>query len=282
MDKREIVNTMSDNKHSIWTARVSVWHIAYIVLICLLIVLFVLLIAPGRINDDAYHNFSFAATITSIVLAVVSIVYSLQSGVSSLGHMSRIQDIEESISEEVNKFSGIDEAIRQAISPINQKMGDLQKAQDTMKQKKDDLLNQVIKFNDTKVEGTVEQADGKKMTIVGPRIISVVLYAAAKSKETGMDLPFHEFAKVVGVQARYCEGLLDGLAALHPDKLKIEPGSRASRKKCTVFDEDYLGTKDSWKSETENVGNERIAKGLLKRIDDYFSDINNQSSQDSI
>lgn len=273
---------MADNKQSIWTKRISVWHIAYIVLICVLIILFVLLIAPGRINDNAYHNFSFAATITSIVLAVVSIVYSLQSGISSLGHMSRIQDIEESISDEISKFSGIDDAIRQALSPINQKMGDLQRAQDSITQKQDDLLNQVTKFNETKVESVVKQADGKQMPIVGPRILSVVLFAAALSKETGMDLPFHEFAKAVGVQARYCEGLLDGLAALHPDKLKIEPGSRTSRKKVVIFDENYLGTKDSWKNEVEKIGNEKIAKGLLKRIEEYYSDINNQNSPDSI
>jgi hypothetical protein len=273
---------MADNNHSIWTARVSVWHIAYIVLICTLIILFVLLIAPGRINDDAYHNFSFAATITSIVLAVVSIVYSIQSGITSLGHMSRIHDIEESISDEINKFSGIDEAIRQALSPLNQKMGDLQKAQDTITQKQDDLLNQVIKFNGTRVEGVVKQANGQQMPIVGPRILSVVLYAAAMSKIKEMDLPFHEFAKSVGVQARYCEGLLDGLAALNPEKLKVEQGSRSSRKKVTLFDEDYLGTKDYWKEETNKIGNEKIAKGLLKRIDEYYSDLNNQNTSDSI
>lgn len=273
---------MSEKNNSFGSKKVSVWHIVYIVLICIQFIILVLLIAPGRINDDAYHNFSFAATITSIVLAVVSIVYSLQSGLSSLSHMGRIQDIEERISEELTKFSGIDEAIRQALSPINQKMGDLQRAQDSMTQKQDSLLDQVTKFNDTKVEGSVEQANGKTIPIVGPRIISVVLYAAICSKESGMDLPFHEFAQVVGVQARYCEGLLDGLAALHPDKLKVEQGTRSSRKKVTIFDEDYLGTKGYWKTEIEKIGSEKITKCLLKRIDDYYSDTNNQYSQDSI
>ena len=66
---------------------------------------------------------------------------------------------------------------------------------------------------------------------------------------------------------------MDGLAALHPDKLKIEVGSRPNRKKVVTFDESYLGTKDSWESEIEKIGNEKIAKGLLKRINDYYSDI---------
>ena len=86
----------------------------------------------------------------------------------------------------------------------------------------------------------------------------------------------------MGVQARYCEGLLDGLAALHPDKLKVEQGTRSSRKKVTIFDEDYLGTKGYWKTEIEKIGSEKITKCLLKRIDDYYSDTNNQYSQDSI
>ena len=269
---------MKDDKSRFWTARVSMWHIAYIVLICLLIVLFVLLIAPGRINDDAYHNFSFAATITSIVLAVVSIVYSIQSGLSSLRHMGRIRDIEEQISEEVNKFSGIDEAIRKAISPISQAVGDIQKAQDSMKQTQDDLLGQVTKISETKVE--LKQVDGKQMTIVGPQVLYVVLYAAAMSKEKDMDVPFHKFYEVLGQQSRYCEGLLDGLAALNPDNLKVEQGSRNFRKRVTIFNEAYFGSKDYWKSESEKIDNDRIAKGLISRIDDYYSDKKNQNPHD--
>lgn len=274
---------MSDNKRGFWTARVSVWHIAYIVLICLLIILFVLLIAPGRISEDAYHNFSFAATITSIVLAVVSIVYSIQTGMSSLGHMTRIRDIEENISEEVQKFSGIDEAIRQAISPLNQKMGDMQKAQDTMKQVQDDMLEQVTKFNETKVEATVPQADGSQKSIIGPNILSLLLYAASLSKERNMDIPFHEFGRVYGkVQARYCEGLLDGISAINSDKLKVEQGSRVTRKKVTIYDESVLGTKDHWRGETEKLGDDSSTKDLLKRIDEYYSDVNNQKPTESV
>lgn len=273
---------MSENKHSLWTAKVSVWHIVYIILICGLIILFFLLLAPGKINDEAYHNFAFAATITSIVLAVVSIVYSIQSGISSLGHISRIHDIEESLSNEVSKFSGIDEAIRDALSPLSQKMGDLQKAQDSMKIAQDSLYEQVSKFNETIIETKVNVSGDNQITIAGPEILYVVLYAAAKSQETTMDLPYHKFAEVVGPQARYCEGLLDGLAAINQEKLKVEQGSSSTRKKVTVFDETYWGTKDHWRQEAEKIHNGKIAKGLLSRIDDYYSDIKNQIPADSI
>ena len=64
-------------KKIFWTRKVSLWHIVYIVIICLIVNVFLLCIVPGRVNDEAYQNFSFAATIVSIVLAVVSIVYSL-------------------------------------------------------------------------------------------------------------------------------------------------------------------------------------------------------------
>ena len=91
--------------------KVSVWHIIYIVLICTIFCLVVILILPGRICEEAYTNFSFAATITSIVLAVVSIVYSLQSGLSSVGQLNSIKDVEVSIKNELQKFSDIEGAI---------------------------------------------------------------------------------------------------------------------------------------------------------------------------
>ena len=70
---------------------------------CIMFTVMVLLIMPGRVSDDAYQNFSFAATITSIVLAVVSIIYSLQSGLSSVGQLNAISDIEGKISQEIKK-----------------------------------------------------------------------------------------------------------------------------------------------------------------------------------
>ena len=84
------------------------------------------------------------------------------------------------------------------------------------------------------------------------------------------------FAKYVGPQSKYCEGILDGMAVLQPDKIKIEQGSRPARKKVTVFDENSLGTLDVLKNKASSLLNEKLSKNLLTELDNYFSDINNQ------
>ena len=273
---------MCENNKSLMAKKVSVWHIVYIITICVLVVIFFLLLAPGKINDEAYHNFSFAATITSIVLAVVSIVYSIVSGISTIGHIGRIKNIEENISKEVEKFSRIDEAIKEALSPINKQIGDLQKAQDLMTSKQDLISEGINKFNDNRITLQLPRENGQTQTIVAPPIVYLVLYAAALSKEKDMDIPYHKFAEVIGGQAKYCEGLLDGIAALNPDNIKVEQGSRFSRKKVTEFNEEYWGSKDELKDKVRKETNGKLSEVLMSKIDDYYSDPKNQLPSDII
>lgn len=261
-------NSMSSN--SFWSRKISVWHFIYFSLICLIFILTTLVIMPGRINDNAYQNFSFAATITSIVLAVVSIIYSIQSGLSNVGQLNAISDIENKISHEISKFSDIDDKIRSALSPIASQVGDI-------KQTQDNLHTEFLKIS--KLE--IVQGDNNNRDIEGPVILYVVLYAAAKSHETGMDLPYHKFAEYVGPQARYCEGLLDGIAAFKPDKIKVEQGSRSSRKKVTHYDNDTFGTVERLRQKVEAIPNTKLSNYLLASIDDYYSDNKNQKVQDS-
>ena len=138
-------STESKTKHSFWSRKVSIWHIIYLVIICLIINIFLLCIVPGRINDDAYQNFSFAATITSIVLAVVSIVYSLQSGLSSVGQLNGIKDIEAKIGTELTRFANLEtsikNAVREGITPLEASMGDIKQRQDEISKTQDDLAN---------------------------------------------------------------------------------------------------------------------------------------------
>lgn len=109
------MNKNNSSEKGFLCRKISLWHFAYLSLFCIMFSVMVLLVMPGRINDDAYQNFSFAATITSIVLAVVSIIYSLQTGLSSVGQLNAISDIESKISHEINKFSDIDDKIREAL-----------------------------------------------------------------------------------------------------------------------------------------------------------------------
>lgn len=265
-----------NNSNTFWDRQISIWHLIYIAIICLIIIIAVLVIIPGRINEDAYQNFSFASTITSIVLAAVSIIYSIQSGLATGSQMSDVKSIEHNISKEVAKLSGIDKNIRDIIRPLTETVGQISDTQNTMQQTQSKLVAHVEKLSLNFEPIEVLQSGGDKIKIKGPVVLSVTIYAAIMSRQTGMDIPFHKFAEYIGKQATYCEGLLDGLAAVHPDKISISVGSKKTRKVVHTFDEAYFGDAAFWESKTKEINNTRISDQLLKAIKDYYSHHSNQ------
>lgn len=266
---------MEETKDNILDRKISVYHLIYVLVICCIFIITALVVLPGRINNDAYQNFSFAATVTSIVLAVVSIVYSLQSGLKSSSQMESIRGIEQSISNEIKKFSDIDEKIRQALDPISDQVGDIKKAQGDLKQAQDSLQSEMLKIT------SISFGKGDEgVNLEGPKILSVVLFAAARSMERGMDMPYHRFFKHIGAQSRYCEGLLDGLSAVQSVKIKVEEGSKPWRKKVTEFDVKIYGSADDLKKRAIDIADDKTKK-LINDIDDYFSDIKNQLNDEN-
>lgn len=262
---------MESNDRGFLNRRVSICHLLYMAVICIIIMIATLVIIPGRIHDDAYQNFSFAATITSIVLAVVSIVYSLQSGLSNIGQLHTISDIEGKISTEVKKISDIDIRIREIINPLQNQVSDIKDSQDHIIQTQEEIwkeLSDPVKF-------TVKEGSSEKQ-IEGPAILYVVLYAALLSYEKGMDMPFHKFAEYVGAQAKYCEGLVDGMSVLSSNIIKVEMGSKPTRKRVSQFDVNCLGNKDTLKQKIESIGNTQLSERLLGAIDQYYSIPRNQ------
>ena len=87
-------------------------HLIYGTIILVIIGVFILLVAPGRINENAFSHFSFASTLISIVLAVVSIVYSLQSGLSNNTYKTRMDEIQRNIAERISEFQKIENSLK--------------------------------------------------------------------------------------------------------------------------------------------------------------------------
>ena len=73
--------------------KISKLHLYYILAICSLIIISILLQIRYPVSEVAFENFSFASTITSIVLAVVSIVYSIQSGNASNIQLNNVTSV---------------------------------------------------------------------------------------------------------------------------------------------------------------------------------------------
>lgn len=267
---------------SLFSKKISVSHILYWLLITIIINVFLFCICPGKVSDSAMDTVSFASAIVSIVLALVSIVYSMQSGVSSSTQMEGIREIEGNIQKELNKFEELRDTISDALDPINNTVqsiqktaGDIQKAQDDMKRNFEGLFNPItVKMPDAK-----DETKNKDITL--NHIMIVSLYAAARSKETGMDIPFHIFANFVGPQAHYSEGMLDGWAAIDDD-LVIEKGSNPNRKKVSQYNSSTYGTVDELKEKALSNTNTRLGRDFIDAIDKYYCDIKNQQSKDSI
>lgn len=93
-------------------------HLLYWAIIFVLLSLFLILCVPGKINEDAFSNFSFASVLVSIVLAVISIVLSLSIGQTTTHYNLEIKDIEKEIQEKLRQFEDLEDSFRSSIESI--------------------------------------------------------------------------------------------------------------------------------------------------------------------
>lgn len=275
-------------RNTFWTRKVSIWHIVYIVLICLIVNVFLICILPGRINDSAYQNFSFAATIVSIVLAVVSIVYSLQSGLSSIGQLNGIKDIEARIGTELTRFAGLESSIKSAlnesINPLQASMGEVKQKQDDIQKAQDEFfknwkeLSQSVSnpVNEGHQNDDASELVGKEV----PQILCVIFYVCLCSKETGRDLPYHILGKFFGSRSYYCEGVINGLSVIKPDLLKVKVGSKPNRQTIETYNSSALGSKEWLQKQIKEGKNTKLGEDILVELNNFFySDVDNCSVQ---
>lgn len=122
--------------------QISIHHLYYTILIAGLILLFVILLFPFGVSRYAFDNFSFASTITSIVLAVVSIVYSILSGNSSSDQLNGVRDIERNISSQLDNFSDLEEKMKKTIEDVQRGVSEVKEGQANVKDSLDNFILQ--------------------------------------------------------------------------------------------------------------------------------------------
>lgn len=272
----------SNEKKSFWTMKVSVWHILYIILIFFILSICLLCVIPGRINDDAYHNFSFAATITSIVLAVVSIVYSIQSGLSTMGRMSNLTEIESNINKEIARFStleaAIKEGVKEVITPIQASMGDIQQRQNDLQKAQDDLAKNFSEMLTTSTSGHTKKGTKDEFPQNNlPQIFAVILLTCLLSQKTGRDIPYHILGRFFGVRSYYCEGVINCLAVFQNTSLQVGEGSKNNRQKIILYDESKFGTDKQLRKLVLRGNNEKLGNDIITALNEYFCEEHNDS-----
>lgn len=266
--------------------KVDIWHFIYFIIILGIVLFFSLCLVPGKIEDNAYDNVSFAATITSIVLAVVSILYTLLSGFSSDSSLKEIKEVESRISTELDKFSNIEASIKKHFSDemghvtddlkdIKSGQADWQRAQSESNKNIVESIQQLS--NPVKDEKEVPKTTGDSgdtepyKSVAAPYLMHVMLYTALKSQQTGLDLPINNILKpLYSVGAFIGEGYLKCLAIYKSDAISLSSGSKPSRTKVDKFNTKVLGTEDWLISQIQSYDNHDLAENTLRWLNSYY------------
>lgn len=100
--------------------KTNILHLRYCIAICLLLLLGIIicwvLTSKNVVSEEAFENFAFASTIVSIVLAVVSIVYTIHSGAGMVNSIEVLKNVEDNISSQIETLQGVEKVIKDSIN----------------------------------------------------------------------------------------------------------------------------------------------------------------------
>lgn len=266
-------------------------HIRYILLVCLLICLFVTLIVPKHVTEEAFQNFSFAATITSIVLAVVSIVYSFYSSggiATSIGEMKQVEqeleeeikdipDLKKHVSETVDELkNNILEAIHADRQASDSKTEELAKSVHDMHDELAGLASMVAKESNNKNDD--EQLDLFDFTINSFNG-NILLYATKLAVEKGVSFNLQRVSQILGNanNLSYCRGYFVALYMCNKNRFSYDSDDNFEIITMVQFDQSYFQAQDMAEkilSSAEDKAGKDSYQNKMNEIDKYFSEIN--------
>ena len=89
-----------------WNKKISIHHLYYALSICILCAICILVVlCSSRISDEAFQNFSFVSTVVSIVLAVVSILFSIWTSRGINDSFGNLRGLKTELQDEMSKIS---------------------------------------------------------------------------------------------------------------------------------------------------------------------------------
>lgn len=242
-------------------------HLIYIIVISILFVIFLIICwvisCKQQISDVALQNFSFAATITSIVLAVVSIVYSIYSGAGMSGSVSLMQDAENKIRIQVDKLDNIDTKIFDAVRTGNSV---LENKVDHIKQQIQPISESLYKIDNSDTSAKSNTIiDINKMSVYG----LILLYICYKSLQTGKSWPID----LLGNENKYYfQGLLVVLTCISELKFEYNTSDDFSNVKMISVDSSKLNLDEIYERMHKRSGEDQpFYNDTIKVIDEHFS-----------
>ena len=228
-------------------------HLLYWAIIFVILAIFFVLCVPGRINDDAFSNFSFASVLVSIVLAVISIILSISVGQSATHYNLEIKDVEKEIQDKLRKFDDLDDSIRTSVENIVKKeVDDVKKSQSETKKIMESLVDSSMKGSSS------AKSTGGTLDISNTNYLCVAsLYMAAICYKTGKPFPIsqlkhHSFMII---------GFLSALSTIDPDNLLIQV--KENNIYVTRFASGRWGDEEDLKNAVTHLDNKEIRDVVL-------------------
>lgn len=238
--------------------KISIIHIIYLSIIFLIIHIFLLLIIPGKINNEAFTNFSFAATIASIILAVITIIYSFYAGASTTNQLNNIKTIENNIGYEIKKLSAIEENIQSAATKINQ-------VDETTKATKE-ALNNI--FEALSIKDNPNNSNKSYSTLT-----TLLLYICCYSKKSQKPIPEDLLDSFLKGMYRVCHGFILCAENFCPELLSAQQNKITQLYTISKYDEKTLPPIDRLKTSLEGIKNEKTKKYVeifITKLNNYF------------
>ena len=246
--------------------KISIHHLYYTIIIAVIILVCAVLVVPCSVTEQAFDNFSFASTITSIVLAVVSIVYSIQSGNASNIQLNNVRDIDAEIKRQLESFGHIEENVSKLLD------GGMSKIQDDVKRITEGQVELSTRLNGLGKD-IIDNPPKNTIFTGGSAYGHILLYACSLSYKTAKSLPIRIFDEEQS-DYNYWLGYFVAILAALKDRIQIEQGEKESSplaSQITKFDEDFFGSSFQIRDMlNRNLDNNSLLKGYLNKIDNCF------------
>lgn len=242
-------------------------HLVYWAIIFIFLAIFLLLIAPGRVNRHAFENFSFASTLVSIVLAVVSIVYSFRTKSNASENIAGIREIERNIDSKLQKFDSLKNEIVEEVKGITRPIED---DVSSIRQGQVEASNQMKEMFDKMAQNSAKPTDTDGKLLSSASFYgNVMMYILCKSKQSGKAIDLAKMGLDFNDNYEYYWGFLIALTALKGRPFDYEDKGHIIT--VTQYDETQLGDIEYWKSIINDFKNKTEVKKYMDAVDEYFS-----------
>lgn len=215
----------------------------------------------GLISENAFQNFSFAASIVSIVLAVVSIVYTIYSGAGVSNSVDVLREAEQNIKTQVEALDGLENRIMGALENVN--VG-LSSKLTEVQNKMDPFIERNIN-NEQATSNAKELFNFRANSLFGNIILYICLRSIEKEKAWPIDIIGNE-------NKLYLQGYLVAMASIPSLGFSYVADEKFQTiQSCSFKDKQkFIQYNKEIKNAVSTYRNQDLVTKLMKVVDDYF------------